>query len=177
MCLMSEQRLPIEIDPQRLAKEGVTLEGTLYVENMPRLKALLADETGKIEISLDFRQDEGGTSTIRGKLSTMLKLNCQRCVEPADFVINGKFALIPIPDESKLDIIPHGVDPLVTRGQPVNVQTMIEDECLLLLPIVPMHDDKDCKVTLKPAVAVRKENPFAALKEMIGENHGRSKKS
>ena len=174
---MTDQRLPIEIDPLRLASEGVTLEGTLGVENMPRLNALLADKTGKILISLDFRKDEGGSSIIRGKLSTTLKLTCQRCIEPANFVINGKFALSPITDESKLDTIPHGVEALVTQGQPVNVQTMIEDECLLLLPFVPMHSRDDCKVTLEPAAAVRKKNPFAALKEMIGENHGRSKKS
>ena len=45
------QRLPIEIDPFRLAERGAELEGSLPLAQMQRLAAVLASVEGEVDMS------------------------------------------------------------------------------------------------------------------------------
>jgi uncharacterized metal-binding protein YceD (DUF177 family) len=53
------------------------------------------------------------------------------------------------------------------------IPDVIEDELIVGLPIVPMHDLKDCKVVLpliakSEAISIEKENPFKVI-ELLRE--------
>ena len=62
-------KLPKEIEPLRLAQNGLKLSGELFVKDMPRLCESLTDNEGQIRVDLAFDMDEIGTPYMAGRLT------------------------------------------------------------------------------------------------------------
>ena len=54
---MSDERLPIHIDPVRLARTGAQLQGHLPIAPMARLVAALVSSEGEAAVELEFGFD------------------------------------------------------------------------------------------------------------------------
>ena len=169
--------LPASIDPIQLAERGARLTGTLPLKNMPRLVQACLDSAGDVHVDLSFDRSEGeGLYEMRGDLSVKLRLVCQRCLEEMDFKLETSPRLIfmrpgdnPVLLEDEADVM--AVD------KPLPLISMVEDELLLAMPMVPLHDLKECpgKVyvagTASPAKGSAKaekvkKNPFSVLGEL-----------
>lgn len=169
-------RLPHQIDPFRLAEAGAQLSGQLPLRQFSRLRELLADDTGVIEIRLDFDVDELGVPIVTGRVSASLDLKCQRCLEPYAFPVDAQIALAWVKTAQEADKLPIRYEPYVVEETPLLLNDVIEDELLLALPQIPMHDEADCpaskllkqgnKVTDEPE---QKANPFAVLAKLKRE--------
>jgi uncharacterized protein len=65
-----------------------------------------------------------------------------------------------------------GYEPLVAQEDtPLALVTMVEDELILALPIVPMHPENLCPTVLAPGTVAdsdldTKEHPFAVLSNL-----------
>ena len=51
---MLTEPLPSTLDVRKAAARGVSVSGTLSPSDLPRFRALLADETGGIKVELAF---------------------------------------------------------------------------------------------------------------------------
>jgi len=164
-------RLPHQIDPFRLAEAGARLKGHVPLRQFTRLRDLLADDTGEIEVSLDFDVDELGVPSVQGQLRAILALTCQRCLEPYEFKVDAQVALAWVRTALEADKLPLRYEAYVVEETPLPLNDVIEDELLLALPQIPMHELADCpaskllrqgesKATDEPEP---KENPFAVL--------------
>jgi uncharacterized protein len=165
-------RLPDFLEPLRLARQGVELNGQVPLARMPRLLAALAGDEGRAEVSLRFGTDEAGIVTLRGRISVELPMICQRCLQPMTQPVQVDVALAPVADDGRAAELPDEYEPLVVGEGRLSTAELVEDELLLALPIVPMHEPSECPASQwldSQAPAPEQEeqderpNPFAAL--------------
>ncbi|HEX9802021.1 MAG TPA: YceD family protein [Gammaproteobacteria bacterium] len=149
------------------------LEGRIALAEMVRLGESLQDSAGEVTVSLEFGIDNEGIRFMRGRIQAEVSLECQRCLETLRFPIDGEFSLAMVRSTVEAEALPSHYEPLLVEGEPLFLRDIIEDELLLALPIVPMHEPDDCPVGTaaeQAAGGMRKDNgtaekanPFAVL--------------
>ncbi len=159
--------LPHRIEPRKLAEHAETLQGKLLLKEMSRLAPSLASADGEVEIELSFGVDSGKIPFLQGQVKAQLILQCQRCLEPYTYEIMAPFLLGMIQKEQEAAKLPERYDPLIipADGEMV-LSDIIEDELIIDLPIVPMHDPKVCKGLSRAEDKMddlEKENPFKKI--------------
>ncbi|VAW90655.1 FIG01269488: protein, clustered with ribosomal protein L32p [hydrothermal vent metagenome] len=165
-------RLPHEIDPFRLSETRAHLEGEIPLKQFKRLQPLLKVDSGKVSVMLDFDLDEFGVPQVVGQLKTDLALICQRCLERYDIPVEVELKLNWVKSEQDAKKLPLRYEPLLVESIPLKLNDVIEDELLLALPIIAMHELDECNaakfVTNDKAAEIEKEkpNPFAVLAEL-----------
>jgi uncharacterized protein len=169
-------RLPHQIDPFRLAEAGTQLSGNLPLRQFQRLREVLADDAGEIAVKLDFDVDELGVPIVLGTISASLVLTCQRCLGGFDYPVEVEIALAWVKTELEADKLPLRYEPYVVEETPLLLNDVIEEELLLALPQIPMHEEADCPASklLKRRDKVTKEpepkaNPFSVLAKLKNE--------
>jgi len=107
-----------------------------------------------------------------GQLKTDLALICQRCLERYDIPVEVELKLNWVKSEQDAKKLPLRYEPLLVESIPLKLNDVIEDELLLALPIIAMHELDECNaakfVTNDKAAEIEKEkpNPFAVLAEL-----------
>tara|TARA_R110002050_G_scaffold1244_4_gene8616 strand:+ start:52302 stop:52826 length:525 start_codon:yes stop_codon:yes gene_type:complete len=135
------QKLPKELDPFRLAQNGLRLEGTLPVSTMERLAGSLADTEGEVAVKMNFDVDETGLPYMYGKFSSQLSLICERCMAPMSVDVDVECHLAILKNERKIEDLAELYDPwIVENKDPILLASVVEDELILGLPLVPRHE-------------------------------------
>lgn len=162
-------RLPAQIDPIRLADEGARLTGELPLSELPRLSALACAGLAPEPVSVDlvFEHTVQGVRLMRGRLHVRLPVTCQRCLEPVTVeLVAQPFSELLAPGATPVQ--PGDTEALVVDG-PVRLGEIVEEELLLVMPMVPMHDEGECTApgaaSKAAPVAEKQSGPFSALRE------------
>lgn len=135
------QQLPREIDPFRLAQNGLKLEGELQVSNLKRLGEILHSDEGTVNVFMHFDVDETGTRFLRAKFTSTLVIICERCNEPMSLDVEAHCLLAIVQNEHKIEGLAEQYEPwLIDSDEPVKLATVVEDELILVLPLVPRHE-------------------------------------
>ncbi len=120
----------------------------------------------------ELRPVSGGTDEVwlHVQVQTRLPLTCQRCMGPVDVDVSSDRWFRFAPDETVAAALDDETeeDVLVLSSE-FDLASLVEDELLMALPLVPRHET--CPVDVKLAVAdadfeaesAAKANPFAAL--------------
>ena len=145
---MHKDTLPLKVDPFRFADNAISLQSTLPIKNMQRLCESLGNNEGDVQIDIHFGADEEGIRFVRGHIDTTVSLQCQRCLESFTFEIASDFASGIVHTDEEGDKLPQRYDPLVAKDATLFISDLIEEELIVSLPIVPMHDVQTCKVKL-----------------------------
>jgi len=146
------QRLPVQIDPIRLAVSRQQLHGELEISRLTRLSELLTSSEGVIKVQLDFDVDMNKVHHVFGSIDAeYLSLSCQRCLKKLACPLHVDVALAFISHERQIDELLAEYEPYLLQSTPVMLSDIIEDEILLALPQVPMHEELECK----PAVPLK----------------------
>lgn len=165
---MSERMIPEYIDPFRYAEQGLGLDGLLNISDMPRLLALAQNTDNKVSVHLNFGIDEQGVTYLKGNLKSQLVLQCQRCLEPLTYEIMSDFALGIVKTLDEANDLSAVYEPAIAKEDgSLALRELIEDEIILNLPIIPRHEEEECKVKLPVADAgweeEKSKNPFQIL--------------
>lgn len=165
---MSDERLPLHIDPLRLARAGAQLRGHMPMVEMDRLIPLLAAVPGEAEVALDFGIDAERRAFMRLRLRAEVSLICQRCLAPVLNHIEVERLLGVVNSETQAENLPGIYEPLYVTEEPLFLREVIEDELILSLPIVPRHAEGECAPAVTEAgtdneAGAARENPFAVL--------------
>lgn len=170
-----------EYDPRILplaafARSAATVRGQVALADMPRLQAQTLDPSVLLEVGFEASGSERFDATghpqvwlhVRGNCS--LQLECQRCLRPADmevaferdfrFVANEALAAVE-DDECEEDVL--------VFARQFSLIELVEDELLMAMPLVPMHES--CPQPPRLAVAdpdfdtagAEPVHPFAVL--------------
>jgi len=154
-----------------------TIEGIYPISKLTRLSETLASKEGDVTVKLEFG-DCVGYACLRGSVSAKLVTECQRCLELVETTVSGNFKFALIHNEEEFDQLPDELEPYLIEGDEQSLVDLIEDELLLCLPMVTVHEEvcSDFMATkneaMKAAVLTEREaekeasNPFAALKAM-----------
>jgi uncharacterized protein len=164
--------LPIQIDPLDLAKNRIHLQGSYLPADLPRVMETVLAGSNAITVDLEFSTaSESGTAMMSGKISGELITTCERCLEPftLDLDISPRIFFCRRGKESAPAVDDDERDLIEVDG-PVALRDLIEDEILLNLPMIPMHNPDQCNASRfigntgeleKPS-----DNPFKQLAEL-----------
>lgn len=166
-------RLPAQIDPIRLAEEGVRLVGELPGNAFSRLHEGGRTNQTPVKVDLTFERTLHGVRLLRGTLQTVVEATCQRCLEPFQLELTAAPLVALLTPAEAPDGVPDEAESMVIEG-PVTLQDLVEDELLLAMPMIPAHAEGRCAVPgtqPDPEVEVKetgaesdRSNPFAVLR-------------
>ncbi|MGD8885837.1 MAG: YceD family protein [Gammaproteobacteria bacterium] len=170
------QRLPEQIEPFRLAEQGRIYKGQLPITKMKRLASLLANDAGDVDVDLEFSVDEMGQANVTGRVQGQVNVVCQRCMETMAVPLDASVSLGIVATERQVEELASQYEPLMVEDQWTSLPELVEDELILALPAVPMHEPEQCSVKpvaiteeAKPsddAASTKKKNPFAVLEQL-----------
>ncbi len=139
-------QLPLKVNPFLLAKQFAKLEGRIPVSDLPRLREVVCNDSGYVDVLLEFGKGEFGPIYIRGQISALLELECQRCGEPVSCDINVEPNVSPVLTDSQAKHLPKEFDPVLLDDESVVVADLVEEELLLSLPMIAKHPLGECQV-------------------------------
>lgn len=169
------------IEPLILAGQGRTLEGGVPLLALKRLAPLIraGEMVSKAKAdavyTLHFDLDEGGLPRVTGRVSATLVLQCQRCMENMTLPVTTKVRLGIVRTRQAAEQLPGHYEPLLVNADDLTVRLIVEDELILALPVVAMHELEECPSrgaslaqdgTAKDIPAPQRENPFAVLAKL-----------
>ncbi|MDR0717579.1 MAG: YceD family protein [Azoarcus sp.] len=154
------------------AAEGRVLEGELPVALFRRLADQLANGEGVVRWRLAGSLDAEGEPRLDLEVFGRLALRCQRCLASLAWDLAVGAALRPVRAGQALpedELENDEIDAIEVDGE-VDVLSLIEDEIILALPIVPRHEDCDAPRPAEAGGGSRRESPFAVLAGLRGND-------
>ena len=173
---------PSQLNVEAFAKQASALHGQCVVSALARLAdATHPDALPSPGDQVDW-QLRGEARTVRAgppevwlhlSASARLALVCQRCLQPVSTelaasrsfrFVHGETAAAELDADSEDDVL--------ALSRSLDAISLLEDELLLSLPLVPRHDA--CPQPLLPpddSGLGERENPFASLAALKGSGH------
>lgn len=171
-------RVPNQVDPFRLAAHTERVEGRISLARASRLAGAVARAPAEAELALRFFRDESGTTRVEGQVRAELELECQRCLEPFDAMIETQVDLALVESAAEEGrLLESGRESMVIADGRLDLLELVEDELLLGLPLIPMHPSADeCSPAARdllsreehgePREEKRGASPFAVLADL-----------
>ncbi|MGH8856955.1 MAG: YceD family protein [Polaromonas sp.] len=167
------------LDMQAFAQDGVPLVATILLQNMERLAqeahGLQPDSTVHWQARGELRPRAGAGDEVWLHLQATaeIPLTCQRCMGAVvtPLVVDQWYRFVANEDIAMAEDDQSEEDLLVMEPQ-FDLLAVLEDELLMALPLVPMHDQCPVTPTLRAGEADlaaepgEKPNPFAVLAQL-----------
>lgn len=125
---------------EALARRESVLSGDIDFARLPRLVGLLESDRGSVRASLRFRQHGEGWPIIVLEYDTTVRLECQRCLEPVEYRLGERIEFAVLESASLELRLPKEYEPLVLEDERLRPATLVEDEIIVSLPLVPRHE-------------------------------------
>jgi uncharacterized protein len=162
---------PLDID--RLSEAEADVDFAVPLAELPRL-AQLAGLAGEVRGRAHFRRT-AGIAVVELSFSGTARLACQRCLGTMEVGLDAATEVGLIVTEADASRVPEELEPVLAPDGRISIGELVEEELLLTLPIVPLHEEADaCHVA--PAVAPlaadaagepETQKPFAQLAELL----------
>ncbi|BDM64607.1 hypothetical protein NFHSH190041_20590 [Shewanella sp. NFH-SH190041] len=171
---MQTVKIPVSIDPIRAAQSRSSYQGVVPGKQLKRLNELCAGDCSDVTVSLECGVDLQGIVYLKGKAVTELTLTCQRCMTLLTTEVTVDFCFSPCRTPAEIDELPDAYDPIECNeiGE-IRLHQLIEDELIIAVPLIPMHEDSKCSQGSKDIVVGEIEpaqeerpNPFAVLEKL-----------
>lgn len=143
--------------------------GEILESDMPRLSEVVSRISCPIKVTFWIEKSLADLPELKGEFSAQVEMQCQRCLDNVEFKVDNNFHFYVSTKpqdqtiETELDVIP-------SESDEFDVISVIEDEILIHLPLIPKHE-KNCNDYLlnmnKESEKLHKEiktNPFEVLK-------------
>ncbi|WP_026973538.1 23S rRNA accumulation protein YceD [Aliagarivorans marinus] len=172
---MQKVKLPVEVDPFKAAKRKLDYQGSLEVRQAPRLIDATLKVNSDVDVWLRFEIDPQGLVVLQGKAVTEVELECQRCGKPYSYAIDTEFTYSPVCSEKQMELLPEEYEVLeLDENDMFSLHRLIEDELLLSLPLIAMHELSECEVkveqqsfgVIEEKAEESRPNPFAVLESL-----------
>ncbi len=164
--------LPQSVTPLKLVGQGTTLTGVVPSKRLGRLAELVVSIDEPVAANLEFYADESGYPVVRGNVTTLVCVVCQRCLQAMPQKVSAEVAWIIVVDEDQIKSLPKRYEPWLLDDSESDLHRIIEEELLLALPIVSYHPLDQCEghETFSTGEMVgevdRKPSPFDVLQEL-----------
>jgi uncharacterized protein len=162
---------PLDLD--RLARGEAEIDFDVPLAELPRLKSRIAGIGGSVRGAVRFGQ-QSGFAVAELWLAGNATLQCQRCMRAMDFPIDSTTRVALIAAEADAAEVPEELEPVLAREGRISAGELVEEELLLALPIVPLHEALgDCAVPPSAPLVTDAEpehvtqRPFEGLAELL----------
>jgi uncharacterized protein len=172
------------VDVGLLSASESTVSGDYPLAGFERLKDSLAKSEGTARVEFRFHDADDGTGSpgsrfpaLDGNVEAWPWLVCQRCLNPFEWHLHSDFRVAFTSRDEDGARVPVEYDAVLAPGGRVKLQELVEDELLLALPLVPMHERiEECRAHPGPSSPEdapdedAKEGtarPFANLRDLL----------
>ncbi|WP_305804497.1 YceD family protein [Stenotrophomonas sp. YIM B06876] len=159
--------VPEMLDAWRMVAARRRFEDQTPLSEMARLQGLVADTEGQCSYALEFGRDEVlRVSYVELTIDTALPLICQRTMQRFLLPVSLVQRLGLIRSEDEESSLPEDYEPLlVPEDGNLRPLDLVEDELVLMVPVVPLSPGSEAVERDWPATEeeLDKANPFAAL--------------
>lgn len=171
---MQKVKLPLTIEPHKDAQRRMDYNGYIPRELLSRLAESVKSVLSDAQVQLSLFIDPQKLTVIKGTATVEVELECQRCGSGFTQTLDCELLFSPVKDMDRAGDLPEIYEPIETNefGE-INLPDMIEDEFILSLPLVPMHQAEHCEVSAEeqvfgelPEELASKPNPFAILAKL-----------
>jgi uncharacterized protein len=129
------------VDAEVCARAGSTIARTFSAADLPRLSEAGGREGSSIEANFQFAHFDGRPA-VSGELHGAAVLTCQRCMQPVSVELDDSFQVLIVEEERGDE--PGGYEQVVAKASRLDLRWLAEEQVLLALPLVPMHENADC---------------------------------
>jgi uncharacterized protein len=172
--MKSREFVATKLDVAAFAKESAELEGRWPLAELDRL--MLSVRAGAPDAEVIWRA-RGERREPRGAeaqtwlhvhATVPVTLECQRCLGPVSVPLHAERSFLFVADEAAAAALDGDLeDDVLVLPRALDVRTLVEDELLLALPLVPRHDTCPQPLVIPVDADVPEEepapHPFAAL--------------
>ena len=168
---MQNLKLPIMINPRKSAQRRLVCDGFFEVSGMNRLLEVCTPCNEQMQVNVNFDVDDLGLNVISGTGSVSVALTCQRCTEPLIIDLDVEFTLSPAKDDEAAEALPSYYDAIeLDENGEVNLLELVEEELLLAIPLIAMHEPSQCQASVDSVWGelpeeLEKPNPFDVLQK------------
>jgi uncharacterized protein len=175
---MTSPTRPTRLNLTALAQAGAPMAGQAILADLPRLAADVPDHA-LATAPVSYRATAGADPQLWLHLQAQAEvpLSCQRCLAPAAQAIEVDqwFRFVATEAEAEAQDDEAEEDLLVLEPQ-FDLLALLEDELLMALPLVPMHEQCPSPPSFQAGEAElppedAKPHPFAALAQLKKKGH------
>ncbi|HET9108089.1 MAG TPA: YceD family protein [Steroidobacteraceae bacterium] len=164
---------PQPLDVDRLSRGETEIDFEVPLSELPRLRSRMPGVGGSVRGTARFGR-RSGFAAVELALAGSATLQCQRCMQPMQLALQSTTEVALILAEADVGDVPDELEPVLARDGRISVGELVEEELLLALPIVPLHEEPlECAVA--PAAPLLAEEapehvtqrPFAGLGDLL----------
>ena len=152
----SQKPLPIRFDPVSFADHERELDGPIATKTMLRLRENVLSPDDMLEAKLSFSRGIYGYPLVSGQVTAWVTMQCERCLDEVRIALKPEINVLVKPED---ELVPekegekdadkpdfHEYD-----GKSLVLADLVEEELLLVLPLVPKHQDISCLLYTSPS--------------------------
>ena len=153
------------IDPVKFARSGRIYSVSFDLSELSRLQSHLCPTEKNMKINAEFRfsmsgrvsesrDDFSGVSSFSSSSTSLVLIQldvrgvvpliCQRCLGLFEYLVCSKRILSPVRASLEIENLPEEIDPVWLENDLISPKFLVEEEILLALPWVPMHEESVC---------------------------------
>lgn len=167
---MQKVKLPLTLDAARSAQKRLDYQGVYTPEQVERIAESVVSVDSDVECVMSFAIDEQRLAVLKGTAEVSVTLCCQRCNKTFPQHVHVSYCFSPVVTDEQAEALPEAYEPInANEFGETDLLAMVEDEIILALPVVPVHDSEHCEVSEADMVfgqlpeEAEKPNPFAVL--------------
>ena len=162
---------PLDVD--RLSRGEAEIDFEVPLAELPRLKSRIPGIGGSVRGTARFGQ-QSGFAVVELSLAGTARLQCQRCMQAMELATESTTNVALILAEADAAEVPDELEPVLAREGRISAGELVEEEMLLVLPIVPLHEElTECAVPPAAPLVTDEgpehvtQRPFAGLAELL----------
>jgi DUF177 domain-containing protein len=155
------------VDADVCARAGSVIDRHFSGADLPRLSEAGGRDASELDARFSFSLFDGHPA-VDGTLHGKVVLKCQRCMKPVSVALEERFQVIVVREERSDE--PGGYEPVIADPSRLDLRWLAEDQVLLALPLVPMHEGDECNdVPAQSAEDEVRQRPFQNLRALLRE--------
>ncbi|HLR77990.1 MAG TPA: YceD family protein [Burkholderiaceae bacterium] len=160
------------IDTYKLTRTGLQVQGQAPMAQFSRFIAELPAQSDMVRWVIKGSSDVVGQQFLDLKVSAVPLVQCQRCMAVMPYPLELRSRLLVVQTEAELDVEDDPdaspddwIEPVLASTH-LDVLELVEDELILGLPYVPMHEHCATEVSSGENDEAVKPSPFAVLSQL-----------
>ena len=160
------KQLPEKIALDKAVHGQRHYQGTVEIKQFNRLTDMLADDSGKVEYSIQFERAARILGKAQVKVKAELELLCTISTKKFIFPVDIDSTIGFIDDLAYEDLLDIDMEASWVEEGMINPLEIIEDELILAVPDAPFNENHEDDESDDVIDTDEKPNPFAVLKNL-----------
>ena len=151
-----------------MAEAEAEVDFAIPLAELSGLRAVRAEVRGEVHGRVRFGR-ENEFAVARLSLSGLATLECQRCMQPMQLPLEAQTRVALVTSEAEAGRVPEDLEPVLAESGRISIAELITEELVLMMPIVPLHEDGSCAGAAATAAesSAPTHRPFAGLGELL----------